>query len=465
MEKSAPLPNQGKEGYIIKRAGGWIPFFVAVLTLKLTLAIANEPANREWARVQAQHALASDQPADAIEILKEHVNSDPTDFEAWNLLGLVQTQTGAFEDAIHSFTEALNSPTSEKTPIYRYNLADAFSRLGKVTKAREALTDVYKNELYRDQAYRAFQILQPKRPLPPLRLQAAPPPSESHDWTGVLIAGGGYDTNVSVSNDRELLAGVSTISPVLRLGGLARYSRAMQSELNLQASTMLSYPTHSSVRNLSSLTMQAEVNWRSRPWQNSFDHFFVTTISDQFGLSYLDLTHPSLFNWQNSFMGSGDFGISDTFALSPSVGFRYQGYPPIASSPSGTDRTGLAPAAGINLKYIKNDIKLTIGSFYERLGARDSAWNSTQILFPVRLETPLPWNAAGKAEFSWGNTNYPNYPNSRNDHPLQFGYSIIRRVGTQGMLMLQYELNKATSTYDLAAYTRHTFFTMIGYAF
>jgi len=86
---------------------------------------------------KAVKAVKAEKYKDAIELLKKAVAKEPKKADAWNYLGYSQRKTGQFDDALKSYTAALDIDPKHKG-AHEY-LGELYLMTDKLPKAEETL--------------------------------------------------------------------------------------------------------------------------------------------------------------------------------------------------------------------------------------------------------------------------------------------------------------------------------------
>src|SRR5690349_21797722 len=101
----------------------FLGFVVLGAALVGSSAWAAQETNRELAKTFVNFYIQQHEYNSARKYLTNHLQSDPEDAWAWNMLGLTHVETKAYAKAVDAFGNAVKhcKDGDEKRPFYRYN--------------------------------------------------------------------------------------------------------------------------------------------------------------------------------------------------------------------------------------------------------------------------------------------------------------------------------------------------------
>jgi Tfp pilus assembly protein PilF len=442
-----------------------LPLLAALLALPARLPAA-ELGDRELAKVLAQAQLSQQNLEEAIAILQEHLSADPSDYESWNLLGLLQLKWRDNPSAAHSFANAMKSPHEDNKLVYKYNYADASIRAGKINDAERALKDFSRYRLYQGAAASALRTLEPGKALPPLDASLPALATSQKSWSGMFFASYGYDTNVPVASFIEQNLRGRTASPNAKAGLTLRWTLDRESRFQLQALGAATYQSLPALQSLNNTYGRITTLWRqSRPTGSFVPGQFVSEVSNTVDIVRFGFSQPQTFNWNDTLTWSLDWGLNPTTALGPTLAVRYQKFFDDPSLLANTDRSGFAFSPGLH--HIRLERSRTIHSsvHFEYLAAHDPFWITNGAFASVAIEQSFFGQTSGTASARLSLLGYPNATRPRRDEQITASCGINQLLGKGLNISLQYQYIRNSSNFELAQYSKHLATAVLGYAF
>lgn len=437
----------------------WVFLISAASLAYVTKVQAADETNREIARTLANFHLGRKEFAPVIKILADHTTDDPNDFEALNLLALTQMESRDLKGAISNFQKAIQVATASERPLYHYNLADAYARLGDLTSARAALIRASESPLIKEPAEFAMSELKAGQPLPLFRLEK---PMEWHFNIGIE---GGYDSNVLlVSDDNQSSSDAKhTASP----------SGAPKAAINFIKDTghylwrgglesgFTSY-IEKTAQKYNELATRANIE-RGRP--EIIGEKFYPSIANEAELTYLNTEGLVFYSWSDSLKWKGLFKHSEKHETELTLPAGYQKYTVADTDSPSNNRSGARVFPSLTYRRFFGTKTLALSASYQKVFASGINYRSSSYSIPISFaEGRMFWGLGAALSAEYTRTLYPVSETDRKDHTFGGSVALLRRLGPKWELSLTYNYRRNLSTDTGNRYVKHTGTLGLNYA-
>lgn len=442
----------------MRKHNGWISLLV-ILT-SVCAASANEETNRELARTFANFYIRQKDFKQAQSALASHLEQDPADVEAWNLMGLASMEISDLTQAKQAFFRASQNEKTESRGIYLYHYADALNRGGETDKAKDALKIASQYELVKESSARALTLLKPNEKLPDLYL------SETAKWTKGISVSIGYDTNVMMAPNTTLanLTASDIASPnataMARVGVVKpKFTRELEASL-LGAFT---YQTNPAAYQFTSIYGALMAEYRENGDEFSRYYWGLPIKGD---IALLNTSGFQIFNWNatlNPRMGYRLSGIS-RIEFEPFAAYRY--FTLATGFDTSNDRTGLAFGALATYRSFFGAWEYSIGLKFDRQFARGNNFSSHSYLIPIMITSPIVfWSGRVAFKSDQGMNDFPLSSYVRRDFVVSPQFLFFRKFGQNwtGTATLGALFNFSNTAF--ADYRKYYATVMAGYEF
>ena len=421
-------------------------------------ARAADETNREIARTFANFHLQQKNLRPGWAVLRQHLESDPADVGAWNLLGLIYLEADQPSYAMKAFHNAIErgSTSDPERGIYLYNYADAANRAGRETQARDLLAQSAVHELSGAGAKLAMAELKSGAALPVLSLEAK-------SWSGSATVFSGYDSNVLLFSDSVVSGGTATgtASPAVSTILQARHSRAFASQpLEAAISTGFTYYQASESRKFNNLLSAIALDWGA---DNDELAVFDGSVGTQLDLSFMNTNGFQFFNWSEALQWRGKLRHSLRAETEFAIPFTYYKFRVEEGDDPEDDRSGLGLAPSLTHSRQFGSSRISGGLRVETLFSRGDNYRSYSLAIPVSVSRPVgaEWRLRALAEPQAAS--YSRSATGRRDRGIKFGLALARSFGSSFSATMDYSFRRNLSNVELATYAKHSLMLMVNY--
>jgi tetratricopeptide (TPR) repeat protein len=414
--------------------------------------------NRELVQTQVEHSFLSTDYLTATQLLTEHLVDDPTDSNAWNLLGLSAAAQGSHQEAVRAFESAILNGAGESRAIYLYNLAEALTKAGDLKRARAALDRLSSFQpRARPLIAEARVAIEKKAPFPAFRLEDAP----TYRLIGSIVSG--YDTNVLLLSDAGVASLTSTgaasfnVTPTL---SFTRVGQAFGKPFSLTAGGTSTIQLATEARAFTSVTGLTSAAWGTLPGNDRFRWGWLT----DFDFTLLNTAGLQFFNWNASTRAALVFGIGQTSQLEIETPVRYQKF--AETSDPANDRSGIGLRPRMTFRTsLGRSHRIGIGGRMDLVLAKGNNFDSTTIT-PLLQWTwvDLPLQLSSNLNVEASLVDYANASQLREDKNLAADWSLGRPFGKGFFVSIDYGFRRNVSTLSTAQYTKHSVGLGVSYA-
>ncbi|MCM0605414.1 MAG: hypothetical protein KA715_04940 [Xanthomonadaceae bacterium] len=401
-----------------------IPALFALFFITICNGAADEVTNRELARTYANFYLRQKDFKQAQSSLASHLESDPADTEAWNLMGLAAMEIPDLSGAKQAFYRASQDEKSDSRGIYLYHFADALNRAGDVVKARDALKIAAQYSQVKDSAHRALELMKEKQPLPELFL------SENARWNKSVAVSVGYDTNVMMAPNTTLanLTASDIASPnAMVMGKIGFVKPKFTREIEASLLGAFQYQTNPAAYQFTSIYGALSGEYRENGDEFSNFYWGIPVKADA---ALLNTSGFQVFNWNASF--NPRFGhrmdALSRIELEPFAAYRW--FLLASGSDTANDRTGFAFGAAATYRSFLGAWEYAVGVKFDRQFARGGNFSSYSYMIPISFVSPTVfWSSKLAIKSDVGVIDYPLASYTRRDFVINPQVALFRKFG------------------------------------
>jgi tetratricopeptide (TPR) repeat protein len=436
--------SQGKVG-----AGlSFLALALAVVHFPVPRAHAADESNREIARAYANFHLEQKDYPSAVRVLRDHIQGDPEDHGAWNVLGLAYLLANQPKYAADSFAGAARRTKGEQQAIYLYNHADALARAGDVAGARKSLESATLDDRVAPSARAAIEGLAAGQPLPPLRLGG------EGAWRLLASVGSGYDTNVLLVSDSNLATAETTgtntgfVTPALQL----QYSKPGESrDFTFAGAASFTHQLKEEARTYNGLSSSLSADWAGG---DDSDHP-VTGFGDSLEVSYLNTNGFLFYNWTNSLRWRAALRHGPAAETELELPLRYQRFLVEDGDDLADDRTGFGVRPAVTHRRYFAPGYLTAQLIFEKHLAKGTNYRANGFTLPLSWTQRRLLGLWTVLEVEAGYVRYYASANDRTDKLGRASLTFTRRLARRIVATLDYTFRRSISTVDSAQYGKH----------
>lgn len=421
------------------------PFQAVFLLLLIGIcnAAADEVTNRELARTYANFYIRQKDFKQAQSSLASHLESDPADTEAWNLLGLAAMEIPDLGSAKQAFYRAAQDEKSESRGIYLYHYADALNRAGETNAAKDALKIASRYDEVKDSVSRAMEKMKERERLPELFL------SERATWSKQIAISTGYDTNVMMAPNATLanLTASDIASPnAMVMGKVGFVKPKFTREIEASLLGAFQYQTNPAAYQFTSIYGAISGEYRENGDEFSQFYWAVPLKADA---ALLNTSGFQLFNWNGGVTPRFGYKLTGLSRLEFEPFAAYRWFLLASGSDSANDRTGLAFGATLTYKTFLGAWEFSAGAKFDRQFARGNNFSSFSYMIPISFVSPTVfWNSKLAIKADVGMNDYPLASYTRRDFVINPQVSMFRKFGQKwtGTLTLGSIINSSSLT-------------------
>ena len=428
--------------------------------LMVCSAAADDETNRELARTYANFYIRQKDFKQAQTSLASHLEQDPADTEAWNLMGLASMEIQDFNQAKQAFYKASADLNAESRGIYLYHYADVLARSGDAEKAKDALVLAAQFENVKESAKIAMKELKANEKLPKLYL------TQKSRWYRQVSISSGYDTNVMMAPNTTLanLSQSDIASPnvmaMAKWGFVkSRFTREFESSL-LSA---FSYQTNPAAYQFTSLYGAFNAEYRENGDEFAKIYWAAPGKAD---IALLNTSGLQVFNWNGTFNPKVGYRLNGTDRMELEVLGAYRYFMLASGYDAVNNRTGFAMGGTLTYRSYLGAWEYSVGAKFDRQFATGSNFNSMSYLIPIQFTSPiLFWSSRLSFKADVGVNSYPYSSYSRQDTVVNPSAIIFRKFGKDwtmtGTLGTLWNMSNVT----FADYKKYYVTLMAGYEF
>lgn len=416
--------------------------------------------NRSILRTAASFYAAHNKSDQAIEVLKEHLKEDESDYESWNFLGLIAMNDGKLDDATAAFYEAAGRAPKELRGIYLYNYADSLVRNQKFGKSRSVLERAGEYAYVSYSSSRAIDEMRDGKPLPPIYI--APDASKG----GSIILASGYDTNVLLVADESLSSVSSSDEASFKITPMLTGYYDMPSRdgiLRAEGTGLFTYHESSSAEKYNTLYLGLGGKWIQQiqePWN------YGAGLKTDFTMLNTNLDGLEYYSWSSTFTPELVWREPGKPQWTFNLPIFYQGFADDPSLTAQNKRHGFGFKPGSSYSTVTEDgIRLGVGLRYEYFFAEGDNYKSHSVIVPASATKELFWGMMGSLTFEGSYVLYPTHENKRKDKILKPGVIFQRTIADRWNAGIDYSFKRNLSNVAAATYKRHQVGVTIVYSF
>jgi hypothetical protein len=414
------------------------------------MAYAGNATNREIVRTFSQHYLISKKNAAAIRALQEHLREDPSDFGAWNLLGLSQMEDKKWIEAAQSFARAAQGSKGESQAIYYYNQGEALAKAAQKKQAKDAFELAAREPRVRPGAQEALRALKSDQQIPAFEL------AEPGRWDGSITLNAGYDTNVILASETSAAELTASDQASVLSGGLISLNYTHKTRTrrwtisgNVGGSYYLASAA-STYTNLSS-SLNSEIQILPKDFSGA-----LTSFVQRFDLNQLNSSGLSFYSWVGTLGWKSLLKSQSGAAREWSVFVNYQKYRVSDGDELANDRSG--PSLIPKWRLISDgDWGLWIWALKaEAHFSRGQNYRSYSPGTDLSLSGAWGPRTTTQAKLDLVYTLYPESSTRRKDWTLRGSAGVSWKWTSNWLIGADYEFLKNLSSVESGAYSKHT---------
>lgn len=430
--------------------------FFAFLLISPGPARAADETNREIARTFAIHYIQQKELQSGWSVLRDHLEADPADAGAWNLLGLIYLEADQPAYALKALYRAVEkaSQTDPERGIYLYNYADAAIRAGNETQARDLLVESASFPQTRATAKLALGELKAGNALPVFALE-----SQSH-WDASAAFLSGYDSNVLLFSDSTLSAQTASGAASPTLSALVQVQNA-RSFADWSWIASFTHYQAEEARQFNNFATSLNSEWGK---ENEEFAVFDGSLGNQFDLAFMNTNGFQFFNWTETLRWRGTLRHSLRAETEVALPLSYQKFLVEAGDDPFDDRTGWSVAPALVHSRTFGASRFSAGIRLEAQLPKGDNYRSFSFAMPMNFSRTFggSWGAAFSLEPQFAN--YVRSATARRDRGLKTGVALSRTFGDAISASLDYSFRRNISNVELATYSRHSLMLMVNYA-
>jgi len=345
-------------------------------------------------------------------------------------IAICEYKLGRYPDALRTFT-LLKHRYPKWQSLASYNLGLTETKLGNAESAHA----------YFRSAYDSSGNDEKLRLLAANMLSQTEPVVETRPfWAGSVGMRAGYDDNVALRDDLGLPAGVTTDSPMLDFFGSLQGPFSDRHGVRLDAMAYVVRYLDVSEFDQSALQLGAYYDWRNGDWsaQAGIHGGYGTFSGDGF-----DRT------------GTGSAKIMRRISLSSSLEARYRYIDVSAANSAFSGIEGSRQILDARYRWFSEDQSIVIGYQFESNDRADPGVspqrNRFGVIYRYRPESGWGFELGG----SFRNSEYNDLTPSRTEDLKTLRAAISRMIGTDWLLLAQYQFSDNESSDPIFAYQRN----------